>query len=1700
MYRYFKFMLVASVALLVAAGTGSAKLFVVDADGSSPTYPTLANALASAAIDTNGPHQIVILPGEYDDYGLSVPTGAHNSVDAIYGHPDSARADIIFHAPAAQFQAVDFLDFSGSAGVTVEHFTVKEYQYGFIGTDLTGIIVKDMVFDDNGEDGFNMAGPPWQDLGGAIRFYNCDGGWFEDLEIMWGERGIRLDDNITGSDGNTILNCVIHDLEEYGIGIYTGGDNNLIDGCVIYNCLDRGIQLGWGANAGNKVQNCTVYDCNNDGILNSGATSGSILNNEVYGCAFTDTVFSYNSVPATIITQPVHGGIYVYGANVITGNVCYNNGDGAGTGDYGIYVNTGYCDVGGNCLWGHAGVQAYDSSASDYWHGNYFGDIAAGATSYAIDGGTGRTDWSAVMRDNSPVAQVSDTMEVWSSQVVDFMWTLPSTCDPYDSVDFAFYDFTVSFDTSLLKVNSATDYDNDEFFGPPDPAFYIKGGDWEGGTITFAGMNMGFPNYDAGRLAWAEFQAVGVGPATITISSTYRDSSGNDIPASTTALTLTLQDTEPPSDITVNANDPIGDDTYSHPAGTIQLFVDGAADDNFGLKDVWCRFDDTDPWTKIGDLTGTSDTYGPYHADLTPVALEGAHTICVLVRDMSLNRDSVYYPFTIDRTAPVLTSWTMSDPTCPVGSEYTNDATVAVAFVHDNFPVDSMEFAYTGFPEGWLAYQNPTTFTLHVPGSPATPPAEGLQTVHVRLMDIYGNVMAAWVPSTITYDTTPSSPSNLTLDGGAAKTNDPDAKISVGGTWSAATGSAFYMLTETFDSIHCNSLDWLPLPLGTTGPWVFDFNLAQVEELHWVFRACLDSAGNVSAIDSASITWDTTSAPIVTFVINHDSLCTNDASTTVAYVTWDSATYPDVVEIGLSLGLGGMTTYVFTATAGTGMDSIPFSMLPSWIANGSTDGPASMFAVLKDDIGNVGPFDEDDIFLDGNDPTVTSVDAQDNDYPSTDPPIYKQWSNDANITLHIVGLSIDVTTLWISEDGGAFVDYSVTNPPSSYAYSYTFTNPTEQVKHDIDLYAEDCSGRISATVSTYIRFDMAASSPPTIDTFIVTSEDPTDVLSVDLKIDADDDYYGDGTPWKYSVWEQDFTGPGWQSYGGSNPVIPPALALEPGPGDGVRTIWLKVCDYAGNVCTAFTTVEVDTTDPSGTMMIRQIAANNPLATTGYTNSLTGNEAYDIDWSGSGAVSMQLGNLNIPNYYTSWEPVATTYGPWTLADPAVTCGTRTVRIRFQDAAGNVGPWYSATIEYRDQTACPPAAPVASGTPGGSIDMFWSPINLAQYYYGRYELTEDYPEFVLGPAPHPTDTLEGHFEFMIPDTVYVFTGPQRDIYSFSMWTIDSAGNMSAGPDTSLTEVNYILGDVNEDGSMTFVDDFGLWATVFELGGSDSNFLPVCDIGPTLEPTHTGYPIPDDTIDAEDMMIMGMCYDAYGPKDKGRFPPPVIGGATDMIALTALIPDEIRPNSEFTVSITGDNVSAIKGFHLVFGYDSENVELVSVKPGAMFESVKESFFYQSRNSANIDVSGIVLGAGVAFEGNEIIRATFRAPADGSFDLEALELMVRDRENQDIEVEFSSVSRSVSATLPTEFALFQNYPNPFNPTTTIGFSLPVASDYSLKVYNVAGQLVRSFDGHAEAGNHSIEWDASNYSSGVYFYKLEADKFTETKKMVLLK
>jgi hypothetical protein len=104
------------------------------------------------------------------------------------------------------------------------------------------------------------------------------------------------------------------------------------------------------------------------------------------------------------------------------------------------------------------------------------------------------------------------------------------------------------------------------------------------------------------------------------------------------------------------------------------------------------------------------------------------------------------------------------------------------------------------------------------------------------------------------------------------------------------------------------------------------------------------------------------------------------------------------------------------------------------------------------------------------------------------------------------------------------------------------------------------------------------------------------------------------------------------------------------------------------------------------------------------------------------------------------------------------------------------------------------------------------------------------------------------------------------------------------------------------------------------------------------------------------------------------------------------------------------------------------------------------------------------------------------------------------DGQFEYSNIIE-VDAGLPKTFALEQNYPNPFNPTTLISYQLPVASNVLLKVYDVLGREVMTLvNERQEAGAYNFTLNASSLSSGVYFYRLQAGRFVETKKMMLVK
>ncbi len=88
-----------------------------------------------------------------------------------------------------------------------------------------------------------------------------------------------------------------------------------------------------------------------------------------------------------------------------------------------------------------------------------------------------------------------------------------------------------------------------------------------------------------------------------------------------------------------------------------------------------------------------------------------------------------------------------------------------------------------------------------------------------------------------------------------------------------------------------------------------------------------------------------------------------------------------------------------------------------------------------------------------------------------------------------------------------------------------------------------------------------------------------------------------------------------------------------------------------------------------------------------------------------------------------------------------------------------------------------------------------------------------------------------------------------------------------------------------------------------------------------------------------------------------------------------------------------------------------------------------------------------------------------------------------------------------PEQFELDQNFPNPFNPTTSIRFNLPMDSNVKLNVFNVLGEeVVELLNENITAGYHSVNFDGSTLNSGIYFYKLEANNFTQIRKMMLVK
>ena len=89
----------------------------------------------------------------------------------------------------------------------------------------------------------------------------------------------------------------------------------------------------------------------------------------------------------------------------------------------------------------------------------------------------------------------------------------------------------------------------------------------------------------------------------------------------------------------------------------------------------------------------------------------------------------------------------------------------------------------------------------------------------------------------------------------------------------------------------------------------------------------------------------------------------------------------------------------------------------------------------------------------------------------------------------------------------------------------------------------------------------------------------------------------------------------------------------------------------------------------------------------------------------------------------------------------------------------------------------------------------------------------------------------------------------------------------------------------------------------------------------------------------------------------------------------------------------------------------------------------------------------------------------------------------------------------IPESYFLYPAYPNPFNPITNINYELPIDGNIILSIYNIDGEKLETLEsGIKSAGNYTVKWNAVNYSSGLYFVKMEANGYRQTEKLMLVK
>jgi hypothetical protein len=459
------------------------------------------------------------------------------------------------------------------------------------------------------------------------------------------------------------------------------------------------------------------------------------------------------------------------------------------------------------------------------------------------------------------------------------------------------------------------------------------------------------------------------------------------------------------------------------------------------------------------------------------------------------------------------------------------------------------------------------------------------------------------------------------------------------------------------------------------------------------------------------------------------------------------------------------------------------------------------------------------------------------------------------------------------------------------------------------------------------------------------------------------------------------------------------------------------------------------------------------------------------------------------------------------------GAHTVYFRVRDDAGNwngEGTPDTYSWGFVKDTVAPNAPTLLLAMPGhNKTHLSWT--NPAGDFVGieiRAVGWTDYPEYgTPGPgAPaYPADASQGFLVAQVTGGGSTYDdNPRspRDIYYYAAFAYDCAGNYSAlGTTAKDRTTSYWLGDIRPTpayNGLVDISDLAAFSSTFGVSDGGAGWDNEADFGPTDDYSRFGIPLPDNTVDFEDLMIFAMNYGNVTSSGA-----PAIAMEEKLSTLVSLrLELRAREGSRSTYAVVMSNgAKTLKGVNVVV--DPGVGGRVTAARASGIAGGSSVFFGTVERNGRIELCAAALGVDRPLSGSgEIAEIEVENGVETLASIRTV--LLRDVNNGRDEI---TTTLPPAPFVPAVTSVAQNVPNPFNPVTTVQYDVAVTGNVTIRIYDVAGRLVRTLvDQQRAPGRYTAQWNGdddrgSRVSSGVYFYRMTAPGYTSpTRKMVLLK